>query len=125
MNDKPVIIFGILVFLAIFTFPLWHARGNAGPAPEVQLPKDQKQCVASKEYMRSTHMQLLDGWRDSVVREGNRIYVASDGKRYNMSLQNECMKCHTDKAKFCDQCHNYLGVAPYCWDCHLAPKESK
>lgn len=125
MNDKPVIWFGILVFLVIFTFPVWNARLKAAPVPEVQLPKDQKQCVASKEYMRSAHMQLLDDWRDSVVRSGNRIYVATDGKRYNMSLQNECMTCHNDKAKFCDQCHNYLGVAPYCWDCHVAPKEVK
>ncbi|MFZ5585800.1 MAG: sulfate reduction electron transfer complex DsrMKJOP subunit DsrJ [Thermodesulfobacteriota bacterium] len=125
MNDKPVIWFGIIVFLAIFTFPIWNARLKAAPVPEIQLPKDQKQCVASKEYMRSSHMQLLDEWRDSVVRSGNRVYVAADGKRYNMSLQNECMTCHNDKAKFCDQCHNYTGVAPYCWDCHVAPKEVK
>ena len=123
MNDKPVIWFGIIVFLAIFTFPVWNARLKAAPVPEIQLPKDQKQCVASKEYMRAAHMQLLDDWRDSVVRSGNRIYTAADGKRYNMSLQNECMTCHNDKAKFCDKCHDYLGVAPYCWDCHVGEKE--
>ncbi|MFH1057306.1 MAG: sulfate reduction electron transfer complex DsrMKJOP subunit DsrJ [Pseudomonadota bacterium] len=125
MNDKPVIWFGILVFLVIFAFPVWNARLKAAPVPEIQLPKDQKQCVASKEFMRSSHMQLLDEWRDSVVRSGNRVYVAADGKRYNMSLQNQCMTCHTDKAKFCDKCHDYTGVAPYCWDCHVAPKEVK
>jgi len=32
------------------------------------------------------------------------------------------MKCHTDKAKFCDRCHNYVGVTPNCWDCHVEPK---
>jgi hypothetical protein len=51
--------------------------------------------------------------------------VAENGKQYNMSLTNECLRCHTDKAKFCDQCHNYMGVNPFCWDCHTYPKESK
>jgi hypothetical protein len=36
-----------------------------------------------------------------------------------------CLECHSNKTKFCDQCHNYLDVQPYCWDCHLVPKESK
>ncbi len=125
MNDKPVIYLGIIVFLVIFTFPFWFAKGEAGAVPKPELPKDQKQCVAATEYMKTSHMQLLDTWRDSVVREGNRIYVADNGKRYNMSLTNECMKCHKEKTKFCDQCHNYMAVAPYCWDCHLAPKEAK
>jgi hypothetical protein len=35
------------------------------------------------------------------------------------------MDCHSDKTKFCDQCHNYLSVNPYCWDCHIAPEEKK
>jgi hypothetical protein len=35
------------------------------------------------------------------------------------------MECHSNKTKFCDQCHNYMGVAPYCWDCHIAPKENQ
>ena len=51
---------------------------------------------------------------------------AADGKNYNMSLQNECMKCHSNKTQFCDQCHNYTGqVEPFCWNCHIAPKETK
>jgi hypothetical protein len=66
---------------------------------------------------------MLNNWRDEVVREGNRLYVAADGKEYNMSLQNTCMNCHSNKSKFCDECHNYVAVKPYCWDCHIAPKE--
>ncbi len=30
-----------------------------------------------------------------------------------MSLQNGCMKCHSNKKKFCDECHNYMAVKPY------------
>jgi hypothetical protein len=42
-----------------------------------------------------------------------------------MSLQNGCMRCHSNKKKFCDECHNYMAVKPYCWDCHIQPKEKE
>ena len=125
MKDRGIIVFGVIVFLGLFTFPFWYGLGQAVPVPKVQLPKDQKACVAPTEFMKTSHMQMLNEWRDYVVRDGLRVFVAADGKKYNMSLSNQCMKCHAEKTKFCDQCHNYLGVAPYCWDCHVAPKEGK
>ena len=30
--------------------------------------------------------------------------------------------CHANKAEFCDRCHNYAAVKPYCWDCHIDTK---
>ena len=33
-----------------------------------------------------------------------------------------CMSCHANKDKFCDRCHDYLAVKPYCWDCHVEPQ---
>ena len=82
--------------------------------------------MESKAYMRTEHMQLINLWRDSVVRDMNRQYVSTtNGKRFNMSLQNECMRCHSNKKKFCDECHNYLAVKPFCWDCHIQPKEKE
>ena len=77
------------------------------------------QCVESAEYMRDSHMVLLDEWRDAVVREGHRTYVSSTGERHEMSLTKTCLGCHTDKSKFCDRCHDFVGEAPYCWDCHV------
>ena len=74
--------------------------------------------------MTTQHMQLLDVWRDSVVRDGNRLYINAEGKSYNMSLSNTCLDCHSNTTEFCDRCHNYASVTPYCWDCHIAnPKE--
>ncbi len=32
--------------------------------------------------------------------------VTVDGKQYKKSLMMGCLKCHTDKKKFCEQCHN-------------------
>ena len=98
------------------------------PAPEPELTamaKEAGKCVESKDYMKSSHMELLNTWRDEAIREGKRTYTASDGKTYRVSLQNTCLECHANKTKFCDQCHNYAEVTPYCWDCHLVPKEKQ
>jgi len=70
-------------------------------------------------------MDLLNQWRDDVVRKGERYYQAFDGTTHEMSLTRNCLGCHVNKDKFCDRCHDYLGVTPYCWDCHVNPKEAK
>ena len=130
-GDK--IIPGILIGVVLLTFPFWYSHGKAAPAPEVKfdtpaikkLVDKDKQCVASKEFMRTSHMVMLNEWRDKAVREDERGYKAANGKTYDISLQKTCMECHANKAEFCDQCHNYLGVSPYCWNCHIEPKEKK
>ena len=128
MKDKKFIFGGLIIFILIATFPFWYNRGKAAPPPELELTaaaKAAKVCVRSTEYMRAEHMQLLDLWRDSVVRRGDRTYVNPSGKEFNMSLSNTCLDCHSNKAQFCDRCHNYASVDPYCWDCHIDnPKEN-
>lgn len=129
MYNGGKIIVGIIIFvsLALLPFIFKWSSSTVKPEPSLDTPliKEMaiKQCVESKEYMKTSHMQLLNDWRDSVVRDGKRIYIASDNKQYAMSLQNTCMKCHSNKQKFCDVCHNYVSTKPYCWDCHIAPKE--
>jgi hypothetical protein len=129
MNDKKLITFGVVVFIVAVTFPFWFNMGKAAPAPEVVLTekaKAAKTCVRSKEFMQAEHMQLLDVWREQVVRAAVREYVSPEGKTYNMSLSNTCLDCHSNKAEFCDRCHNYASVTPYCWDCHIEnPKETE
>jgi hypothetical protein len=125
------IIAGLIIFVALVTFPFIYNVGKANTVPESNLDTPVikqmavKQCIEPRQFMRAEHMQLLNNWRDSVVRSGNRIYTASDGKQYSMSLQNTCMNCHSNKKEFCDKCHNYMAVNPYCFDCHLQPKENK
>ena len=74
--------------------------------------------------MRNSHMDLLNTWRNSVVRENSRDYEATDGKVYRMSLTGTCLGCHTNKKEFCDRCHDYVSVAPDCWNCHVVPEEA-
>ena len=127
MKDKNFIFGGLIIFLIIATVPFWYNRGKASPAPELELTATAmaaKVCVRSTEYMKAEHMQLLDVWRDAVVRRGDRTYVNPSGKEFNMSLTNTCLNCHSNKAQFCDRCHDYASVRPYCWDCHIDnPKE--
>ncbi|OIP89957.1 MAG: hypothetical protein AUK24_05410 [Syntrophaceae bacterium CG2_30_49_12] len=118
---------GIIIFLCLITFPIWYnvTGGKAEYVPDLKIVTQEKQCVESKGYMRNNHMQLLNEWRNTVVREGNRVYVASDGRKYDMSLSRTCLKCHVNKADFCDKCHNYVEVAPTCFNCHVVPEEKK
>jgi len=131
MYDKNKIVAGLVIFVAIVTFPFWYNLGKATSAPEPKLSekaKAAKECVVPKVDMKQEHMQILDLWRDTVVRDANRAYKTGNGKTFNMSLstgEDSCMGCHENKAEFCDKCHNYASVDPYCWDCHIAPKEKK
>ena len=75
MNKRKGVIIGIIIFLAVVTFPFVYNRGKAAPAPEVELTetaKAAKQCVRSKDYMQREHMKVLDLWRHVVVRNGER-----------------------------------------------------
>jgi len=125
MYDAGKIIPGLILFLALMTFPVWYNGGDAGSAPKPKKPTDVQKCVRSADYMRTTHMQLLNDWRDEVLREGKREMIEVDGVKYAKSLQMGCMKCHNDKKRFCDECHTYASVKPYCWDCHFPPKEAQ
>ncbi len=123
MYDSGKIIPGLIIFVLFITFPIWYNQFDAGAAPKLEMPTEAKQCVLPAAEMRANHMKLLNQWRDEVLRDGDRKFFEIEGKRYQKSLQNACMKCHTSKKKFCDSCHTYASVSPYCWDCHLAPVE--
>jgi len=127
MFDSGKIIVGLIIGIILLTFPFWWNLGSAAPpAPDPKISDVARaagECVRSKDYMTRYHMQLLDTWRNDVVRDRQRIYVSASGKRYDMSLQNTCMQCHDSKKDFCDQCHNYMAISPVCWDCHVAPEE--
>lgn len=126
MYDAGKIIVGLVIFVVLATSPLWiNALTDVGPeAPELVYPTNGSQeCVEATDFMIANHMDLLNEWREDVVRTGARDYVSSlNGKVYDMSLSRTCMDCHSNKAEFCDACHTYMAVSPYCWDCHVEPK---
>lgn len=127
--SKNAIMAGLVVFAAMALFPFWYNIGGSSAAPEPELSekaKAAKKCVLDKYEMRANHMSLLDEWRDGVVRDADRLYTGTNGKTFQMSLSTgdaSCLGCHTDKEKFCDKCHVYASVDPYCWECHTTSKE--
>ena len=131
MSDRKWIIAGIVIFIALVVFPFWFNLGKASPAPEVILTERAKaandgKCVMPTDYMKAEHMQLLDLWRHSVVRNAVRSFINTNGQEFNMSLSNTCLDCHSNKVEFCDKCHDYASVRPYCWECHIEnPKETE
>ncbi len=119
MHDAGKIILGLGVFAGLVTGPVWYGIGRGkGAPPELQKPAEAKQCIEPTSFMRARHMELLDGWRDAVVREQQHVYVASDGQRWDMSLTRTCLRCHAEPKNFCIKCHEYAGVDAFCWDCH-------
>lgn len=138
MYDKGKIVAGLIIFVALMTLPFWfHAAvGAPGAMPELARPTQPwaKDCVLPAAEMREQHMDLLNTWRDEYVREGSLLVQgpsgqvrtwADTGKPMMKSLSNTCIRCHSDSANFCDKCHAYAGVKPYCWDCHVLPTGSK
>jgi hypothetical protein len=132
MYDKGKVLLGLAIFvvaaLSIVGYNMslgekaaFRTDGNLGP----EKPVGHEKCVKETAYMQTSHMVLLNQWRDEVIREGKReLVVTPAGEEVEKSLQNGCLSCHVSKVKFCDRCHEYANVAPYCWDCHLAPVET-
>jgi len=124
MYDAPKVITGIIIFLLLITSPIWYdiSTGKASYVPDPKIKTTAKKCIESTAFMRANHMELLNKWRDDVVRGASRTYKAQDGKEYEKSLTNTCMNCHLSKSEFCVKCHDYAGVKqPKCWNCHNEP----
>lgn len=128
MYNSGKIIAGLALFTLIIAAPFLLNIGKAGAGPEINLDTpvigqlNEKKCVEPLEFMRTNHPELLKDWREQAVREGQTSYTSSEGAVYAMSLEDNCLKCHSNRAGFCDSCHNYTAVDLYCWDCHDAGK---
>jgi len=120
MDDRLRIYGGAVAVLAVLSFPAWRALGStaSGTRPELPLP-DSAACVEDAAYMTAHHMDLLADWREAVVRGAETTHTSPEGITRAMSLTGTCLGCHDDHEAFCTQCHDYAGVAPRCWDCHV------
>lgn len=125
MGDKGKIFFGLAVFVILVTFPFWSrlaaSGGTEAGRPELEYPTDETACVEDTPYMTANHMNLLNQWRDDLVRRGNPEYISSTGETYQKSLTKTCLGCHENRDNFCTRCHDYADVQPTCWECHTTP----
>jgi hypothetical protein len=126
MRDRGRIALGLGAFLALAAYPLWHALGSGRAArarPALERAVGDAPCIEDTTWMKAHHADLLNTWRTAVVREGQRYYTASSGRRYQMSLTGTCLKCHANSADFCVRCHAWSGVPTIpCWSCHVQPE---
>ena len=137
--NNPKAVVAVILFIGLMATPFILSAGADFERAELKLgmPTHTDKCVAETQYMRDSHMDLLNTWRDEVVREGNRNYaspwdkkdcpppgwVEDDGKcHFERSLSRTCMSCHKSRADFCTKCHSFTNVDPYCWDCHVEPR---
>jgi hypothetical protein len=130
LYNRVIILAGIALFLIVVTFPFWYSRsGRAVAPPDLKLDTPaiealkERLCVEPAPFMRTNHMKLLDDWRNRAVREQDRSYRAKDGRVHAVSLTETCLQCHSNKAQFCDRCHDYEAAKPRCWSCHIIPEE--
>lgn len=115
---------GVLLVLIAAIYAFRHEESQAEKiAAPAAAAVDSSACIGSKEYMRANHMRVLNEWRHSSVRDGNRVYVAPDGRKIEKSL-NTCLNCHSGNRMFCFNCHMYANVKPNCWNCHISPMEA-
>ncbi|SBW10067.1 Hdr-like menaquinol oxidoreductase cytochrome c subunit [uncultured delta proteobacterium] len=123
MYNRRYIIPGIVAFVVACLFPfLLNVAAKPYSRPALELPQGEKACIEPTSVMQSEHMRILIEWRDAAIRDGKRSYVASDGKIWEASLQNTCMKCHANQQQFCGSCHDANSVRPDCWTCHVKPE---
>lgn len=121
MSDRPRIVLGLGVFLALAAYPIWSAlAADRSPAqPVLARAVDPTGCVEDTAWMAANHQELLNDWRTAVVRRGEHEYVSTSGVTHEMSLTGTCLQCHGDAEAFCETCHEYAGVTPGCWSCHV------
>lgn len=125
MRDTWKIAAGVALFVAVALAPAWQrAASPRSERPSPKIAKPETRCVERREVMRTSHMQVLDGWRDAVVRGGGvRKVHAAGGRELTRSLNGACLECHPNQKEFCDRCHEDLVVRPVCWECHQERKE--
>ncbi len=79
------------------------------------------ECVRDTEYMRLQHWVLLKEIREKVVREGEKVTVMQEGEEVEVTFSG-CRDCHTNRSRFCNECHNIANVNLDCFGCHNYPE---
>jgi hypothetical protein len=115
--------------LALIALPILYSATDTlfAQEPEVflELPEGQEHCVRDTEYMRFHHMDLLLEIRDQVQRDGKRTQDVGFTACVPPEGQTSCylcQDCHSNRAEFCNRCHNAVDLVPDCFGCHYYPE---
>lgn len=114
-DDKRVVL-AVGVIAAFVAIPFLYSvisyvtAGSAEPFLERPDAKYEN-CVRDTEYMRFHHWELLAEIREEFVRHGIRGDITLSG----------CRKCHPNRERFCNECHDAVNLTPDCFGCHYYP----
>ncbi|MHC4599801.1 MAG: hypothetical protein ACYS47_12420 [Planctomycetota bacterium] len=114
-NIKVLVAIVLVIILLPVGYSVVLALSPGVPQPFLEMPHAKyTKCVLDKDaaYMRHYHMDLLKELMSDVVREG---------KDAEYGLQ-DCWKCHTSRTRFCNRCHDAVGLDPRCFKCHYGPE---
>ena len=114
-NNKGAITAVILALIILLPIGFYAIRDafSRDTGPFLVMPDAKyKECVRDTEYMRLNHWVLLKELREEVVREGKEVDVAFS----------DCRDCHTNRERFCNECHNVANVNLDCFGCHYYPE---
>ncbi|AFQ43618.1 sulfate reduction electron transfer complex DsrMKJOP subunit DsrJ [Desulfosporosinus meridiei] len=115
------IIASLVIFVGIFTIPFFYNLGKANAGPEIDAKQlADFQSIEPSVNMIANHPQMFNQWRDELVRNGKTVYVNSEGKEIDISIEN--LEGADPSGQFCVSCHDYTAVEPTCWDCHSGPE---
>ena len=112
MRTKIKALILLIVFSAILYLPfsLHLANGNIFDGLPIPLlnssGKAEENNAAMDAYAASLPKPALSGIDLNYMRNHMNIL-----KQEGHSTQ-ECAKCHTNRAQFCDRCHNFVGISP-------------
>jgi hypothetical protein len=116
-NEKKHIL-AVAIPVVILLLPIGYSvvsgvfAGAPDPRPFLERPDAKyENCVRDTEYMRFHHWELLNELRDETVRMRKRMDITMA----------DCRKCHANRERFCNQCHDTVNLKPDCWGCHYYP----
>ena len=115
LNTRTVVVVAVLVMVLPIAYSVVRfAAARTVEPPQVFLEKPIaafQNCVEDATYMRYRHMELLKKTREDVIRHGIRSGVTLSG----------CGRCHVNRDRFCNRCHEAASVVLDCFGCHYYP----
>ena len=129
MNDKKLIVTGLVVFLVIVLFPFWYNRGKAVPPPEVKLTEQGQggQGVRARQGLHESraHAAARPLARDGGARGRPASTRTRKGKEFDDEPFQHLPGLPLQQGGVLRQVPQLRrGRGPYCWDCHIDnPKE--
>ena len=109
MKLKAMIVLILFAFILYLPFSVYAGSGrifNGDPSP-ISSAADQYSAVMD-QYAANLPKPLLPNGAVDINYMRNHMNIL---KQEGQSTK-QCSSCHTDRANFCDKCHNYVGISP-------------